>query len=155
MRNKILICLLCAAPLLAEDRLLPWMDRIAQQQLAAREAAVASIHSVSEAEGRKTEVREKILRLIGGLPDYAGPLNARVTGRIERPQYVIEKVVFESLPQVFVTANLYRPRAAGRYPGVLIPLGHWEEGKPAVQRIAANLALKGFVALGVRSARPR
>ena len=147
MRNKILICLLWAAPLLAEDRLLPWMDRFAQQQLAAREAAVASIHTVSDAESRKTEVREKILRLIGGLPDYAGPLNARVTGRIERPKYVIEKVVFESLPQVFVTANLYRPRAAGRYPGVLMPLGHWEEGKPAVQQIAANLALKGFVAL--------
>ena len=43
------------------------------------------MHSVSEAESRKTEVRERILRLIGGLPDYAGPLNARVTGRIEKP----------------------------------------------------------------------
>ena len=35
----------------------------------------------------------------------------------------------------------------GRFPGVLFPLGHWENGKPAVQQIAANLAMKGFVVL--------
>ena len=35
-----------------------------------------------------------------------------------------------------------------------MPLGHWDEGKPAVQDIAANLAMKGFVALALRSARP-
>jgi cephalosporin-C deacetylase-like acetyl esterase len=63
------------------------------------------------------------------------------------PRYIIEKLIFESLPQVFVSANLYRPKEPGRYPGVLMPLGHWDEGKPAVQEIAANLAMKGFVAL--------
>ena len=63
------------------------------------------------------------------------------------PRYVIEKVIFESLPKIFITANVYRPKEPGRYPGVLMPLGHWDEGKPAVQEIAANLAMKGFVAL--------
>ena len=84
---------------------------------------------------------------IGGLPDYAGPLNAKVTGKIELARYTIEKVVFESLPQFYITANLYRPNDSAKHPGILMPMGHWEEGKPAGQRIAANLAVKGFVVL--------
>ncbi len=138
---------LAVLPLAAEDPLLDWMDRIAQQQLAAREQAVARVGTVEEARARQQAVRAKILEIIGGLPDYAGPLNARVTGTVERPRYVIEKVIFESLPRFYVTANLYRPKAPGRYPGVLFPLGHWREGKAAAQLMAANLALKGFVVL--------
>src|SRR5207245_8018337 len=61
--------------------------------------------------------------------------------------YTIEKVIFESLPGFFVTANLYRPNPPGRYPAVLLQSGHTQEGKPEPQRLAANLALKGFVAL--------
>ncbi|HXG34324.1 MAG TPA: acetylxylan esterase [Bryobacteraceae bacterium] len=131
----------------AQSRLTAWMDRLAQQALDRRAAQVAAVRTVEEAERRKQLVRDKILELLGGLPDYTGPLNARVTGKIERPSYVIEKVIFESLPRFYVTANLYRPAAPGKYPGILLPLGHWEQGKPAVQRIAANLALKGFVVL--------
>jgi len=146
MRKTILIFLL-GSSLKAEDRFLDWMNQIAQQQLDKRETAVRAVQSVDQAEARKRWVRAKILELIGGLPDYNGPLNARVTGRIEKPRYVIEKVIFESLPQYFVTANLYRPRAQGKYPAVLFPLGHWEGGKVAAERIAANLAMKGFVVL--------
>jgi dienelactone hydrolase len=131
----------------AQSRLTAWMDRLAQQELDRRADQVAAVRTVEEAERRKQLVRDKILELLGGLPDYAGPLNPRVTGKIERPRYVIEKVIFESLPRFYVTANLYRPAAPGKYPGILLPLGHWEQGKPAVQRIAANLALKGFVVL--------
>src|SRR5262249_25917919 len=131
----------------ADDHFLKWMDRIAQDQLSEREAAVAKIQTAAEAEARKQAVREKIFELIGGLPDYSGPLNAKITGRIDTQKYVIEKVIFESLPKVFVTGNVYHPKETGRYPGVLIPMGHWIEGKPAAQEIAANLAMKGFVAL--------
>lgn len=147
MPKLLLICALFSAPLAADDGFLKWMDRIAQQQLSKREAGIAKIQTVAEAESRKAAVRAKILELIGGLPDYNGPLNAKITGQIEAPGYLIEKVILESLPQFYITANLYRPKRAGRYPGVLVPLGHWEQGKPAVQRIAANLAMKGFVVL--------
>ena len=147
MAKIAVIAALLAAPLAAEDQFLNWMDRIAQGQLAAREASIARIRSPEEAKARQAAVRAKVLALIGGLPDYSGPLNARVTGKLERSRYVVENVIFESLPKFYVTANLYRPKAAGKYPGVLLPLGHWDNGKPAVQRIAANLALKGFVVL--------
>ncbi len=141
----LLTALACTAQITRDTQ--RWMDAIAQQQLGAREAAVNAIHTRAEAEQRKQHVRAKILELLGGLPDYDGPLNARVTGQIHVPGFIIEKIIFESLPHMYVTANLYRPDKPGKFPGVLLPLGHWEYGKPAVQRIAGNLALKGFVVL--------
>lgn len=132
---------------LSPDPFLQWMDRIAQQQLDKRESAVAAIHTVPEAERRKQWVRETLLDILGGFPDYHGPLRARITGRIEADGYTIEKVLFESLPGFFVTADVYRPDQPGRYPGVLLQSGHTQEGKPEPQRLAANLALKGFVVL--------
>jgi dienelactone hydrolase len=123
------------------------MDRIAQQQLQRRENAIAEIHTIADAERRKKLVRERLLEILGGLPDYNGPLNPRVTGRIQNESFTIERIIFESLPGFFVTANLYRPNRPGRYPAVLLQSGHTQEGKPEPQRLAANLALKGFVAL--------
>ena len=102
-----------------EDPLLRWMDKIAQEQLDAREKAIAAVRTVADAERRKEVVRRKILDALGGLPDYSGPLNARVTGQIQADGYVIEKVIYESLPGYYVTANLYRPNQPGRYPAVL------------------------------------
>src|SRR5271157_5884246 len=148
LRKLLLIYALSLAPLLvADDTLLQWMDGIAQQQLADRAAALAKIRTVRDAEARQAQVRAKILELLGGLPNYDGPLNARVTGRIDRPRYTIEKVIFESLPQFYVAANLYLPKEGGKHPGVLRPMGHWEEGKAREQVVDANLAMKGFVVL--------
>ena len=123
------------------------MDGIAQHELDKRESTVAAIHTTAEAEGRKKWVRETLLEILGGLPDYKGPLQARITGRLEAGSYTIERVIFESLPEFFVTADLYRPSQPGRYPAVLLQSGHTQEGKAEPQRLAANLALKGFVAL--------
>jgi len=130
-----------------EDPLLRWMDQIAQEQLARRENTIARIRTIADADLRKKSVRAKLLELIGGLPDYRGPLNARVTGQLANASYTLEKVIFESLPNYFVTANLYRPNQPGRYPAVLMSAGHTTLGKTENHRIAANLAAKGFVAL--------
>src|SRR5258708_28069301 len=111
----------------APDRLLGWMDQIAQRQLQRPEDGIAKIQTVAEAERRKQTVRERLLALIGGLPDYSGPLNPRITGRIQSEKYTIEKVIFESLQNFYVTANLYRPNQPGRYPGVLLQAGHTQE----------------------------
>lgn len=127
--------------------LLNWIDRIGQAQLAQRDAAIAKITTPAQAAERQRYVRAKILDLIGGLPEYNGPLNARSLGTLDAGNYTMEKVVFESLPKYFVTANLYLPRSGGKHPAVLFPLGHWEQGKPAAQVMAGNLAMKGFVVL--------
>lgn len=150
MRRLLLLCAinLCLAPLIAaDDSLLRWMDHIAQQQLSEREAVIANIHTIGEARTRQEWVRARILELLGGLPDYKGPLNGRITGRVERSRYTIEKVIFESLPEFYVSADLYLPKESGKHPGILMPMGHWEQGKLAAQPVAANLATKGFVVL--------
>ncbi len=58
------------------------------------------------------------------------PLNAVIHGKIDRPDYTVEKVYFESIPGFFVTGSLYRPKGkSGRLPGVLCPHGHWKNGR--------------------------
>jgi cephalosporin-C deacetylase-like acetyl esterase len=130
-----------------QDPLLRWMNRIAQHELQQREEAVDQIHTIAQAERRKKLVRAKFLEVLGGLPTYHGPLHARTMGSLDAGSYTIEKVIYDSLPGFYVTANLYRPNSPGRYPAVLLQSGHTQEGKPESQRLAANLALKGFVVL--------
>src|SRR6516165_1718724 len=129
------------------DPLLQWMDQIAQRELRERKAVIDQIHTVADADRRKQTVRKRILDLLGGLPDYRGPLNATVTGRLQNDSYTIDKLIYQSLPGLYVTANLYRPNRPGRYPAVLLQAGHTQEGKAEPQWLAANLALKGFVSL--------
>jgi dienelactone hydrolase len=156
-RNKkpavllLLAVFLCAPSLPAQqkprDALVDWMNQIAQQQLQQRAKAISEIRSTADAERRKRWVRKQMLHDIGGLPDYHGSLKARVTGQLRNSSYTVEKVIYESLPGLYVTATLYRPNQPGRYPAVLLQSGHTQEGKPEDQRMAANLAMKGFVVL--------
>ncbi|MBI3697008.1 MAG: acetylxylan esterase, partial [Acidobacteria bacterium] len=143
-----LLCSISLRPLpAAQDSLLQWMNQMAQQHLTRRESTIAEIHTTADAERRRQWVRAKLLEILGGLPDYRGPLNARITGRLSNASYTLEKVIFESLPHYYVTANLYRPNQPGRYPAVLMSAGHTTLGKTENHRMAANLAAKGFVAL--------
>ncbi|WP_321476417.1 acetylxylan esterase [uncultured Paludibaculum sp.] len=105
--------------------------------------------SAAEIQGRKQYLREHMLRAIGGLPERT-PLNARVTGVIDREDYRIEKIIFESRPHFYVTANLYLPkRGQGPYPAVLYPLGHEDGAKAhfAWQQMLVTLARNGYVGL--------
>lgn len=131
----------------SQDQLLDWMNAIAQQELQQRAQAIREIHTLQQAESRKVLVRKKLLDDLGGLPDYHGSLNARITGQIRTNSYTIEKVIYDSLPGFYITANLYRPNDAGHYPAVLLQAGHTQEGKPENQLLAANLAMKGFIVL--------
>ena len=78
------------------------------------------------------------------------PLNARVVGEVRAPGYRIEKVVFESLPGIHVTALVYLPDGpAARRPAVLVACGHSPDGKAFrnYQEICVRLARRGYVAL--------
>src|SRR5262245_52874216 len=75
------------------------------------EATRAKLTTKADAEAYIRDVREKIAKCFGPFPEKT-PLNAKVTGKLERDAYTIEKVVFESRPNFSVTANLYVPHAA-------------------------------------------
>lgn len=83
-------------------------------------------------EKRAERVRRQILVSLGLWPMHTRtPLQPVIHGRIERDDYTVEKVYFESVPGFFVTGNLYRPKgqATGKRPGVLCPHGHWNDGR--------------------------
>lgn len=131
----------------AQDPFQAWMNQTAQRQLQERAERLNSIRTVAGAKERQRWVHAKLLEIMGGLPDYHGPLNVQKRGQIKARGYTIEKIIYESLPGFYVTANVYRPNTPGRHPAVLLQSGHIQEGKPEDQRVAANLALKGFVVL--------
>lgn len=114
-----------------------------------RIADLEAIDSVAEVQERITMIRSKLWELIGG-PLEKTPLNPQITGQVERGQYKIEKVIFESIPQVYVTANLYIPTSRKPpFPAILAPVGHTRNGKAyhTYQYLYQNLARQGYVVL--------
>jgi len=120
----------------------------ANEHLRQRAAAIAGITTFDAVAVRRKLVRAKILESIGGFPERT-PLNARIVGAIDRGDYRIEKIIFESQPQFFVTGNLYLPKTgAPPYPAILYPLGHELGGKSnsTWQQMLGSLARRGYVA---------
>lgn len=100
--------------------------------------------------GERERIRSNLLTSLGAFPEERTPLNAKITGRLERDGYVVEKIAFESRPNFFVTANLYLPEEVTcPAPAVLSVHGHWSEAKhqPTVQARCIGLALRGYVVL--------
>ena len=111
--------------------------------------ALAALHTKADAEAHIRGLREKIRRCFGPLPEKT-PLNARTTGVVERDQYRIENVIFESRPGFPVTANLYLPtNKRSPAPGVVGACGHTANGKAGdtYQSFAQGLARLGYVCL--------
>ena len=131
-------------------RMLPsYLNNIGLQMLVQRQRQVEGLVTIEDVQRRRAHLRERMLDDLGGFPERT-PLNARVVGVLQRSAYKIEKVIFESQPHFYVTANLYLPKT-GRppYPAILFPLGHEPGGKtnPTWQQMLGSLATKGFVAL--------
>lgn len=82
---------------------------------------------------RKQEIRERVLLAAGLFPlPSKTPLNAVVHGRVDRDDYTIDRVFFESFPGHYVTGSLYLPKkrpADGRMPGILSAHGHWPKAR--------------------------
>jgi dienelactone hydrolase len=109
----------------------------------------AELRTKADAEQYVRSVRERIRESFGPFPEKT-PLNARVTGVVDRDAYHIEKVIFESRPEFLVTANLYVPKGrAFPLPGVVGTCGHSDNGKAAeaYQSFAQGLARMGYVVL--------
>jgi len=126
-----------------------YLTAIARKCWEARAAAVARISTPEQVAERQAYIRNKILEALGGFPEKT-PLNARITGVLERDGYRIEKLVYESLPRYYVTANVYVP-TSGRppFPAVLGTAGHSVTGKaaPMYQRVWISLAKRGILVL--------
>jgi len=109
----------------------------------------AGLRTKSDAEAYVREVRSKIQRCFGPWPEKT-PLNARVTGVLDRDTYKVEKVIFESRPGFQVTSNLYIPKNSKLpLPAIVGTCGHGDPGKatPIYQSFAQGLARQGYIVL--------
>ena len=125
------------------------VNGLARAALETRAGKIASLTSPPALQARKQYVRERILASLGSLPERT-PLNVRPVGTLERPDYRIEKFVFESQPRFYVPAHLYVPkRGSPPYPAILFPLGHEFDTKarPLWQLFLGTLASRGYVVL--------
>lgn len=112
---------------------LPADSRIAPPRTVDSYHPFQPVDSPAAWELRREEIRQRILVGAGLWPMPAKtPLNSSMYGTIDRGDYTVEKVSFESIPGHFVTGSLYRPKTPKPekgYPGVLCPHGHWADGR--------------------------
>src|SRR6266576_2386280 len=107
-----------------------------------------AIHNEKELLKTQDELRRKLLQMIGGLPTAKTDLQARVTGRIQMEGFSVEKLTFQSLPGVYVTALVYVPDDhSKKHPAVLVPAGHAADGKFHYQALSQRLAGRGYVVM--------
>jgi cephalosporin-C deacetylase-like acetyl esterase len=141
-----------AAPQGERDYWNDWPEYLTAQMKDARARRLAqlrALRSEADARNRIEKICSTVWKLVGGRFEKT-PLNPRVTGTVDLGTYRIEKVIFESHPEIYVTANLYIPNGRkGPFPGILAPLGHTRNGK-AYRNYAymyQTLARKGYVVL--------
>jgi len=86
------------------------------------------------------------------LDEERPPLSLHVTGTIQKDGYRIEKLYYESLPGLYVPANLYIPdNITEPVPAVIYVCGHSRTQKVHYQAHPAKFARLGFVCLIVET----
>ena len=105
----------------------------------------------AEYDAYRKRMHGKMMAAMGEWPERT-PLNARTVATLQREGYKIEKVIFESMPKLFVTANLFipdSPKFRAPYPAVVMSCGHSKDGKDCdiYLRACVHAVKNGFVAL--------
>lgn len=93
---------------------------------------ITTAHSSNEWNGIASQIRTSIRVSCGLEPmPQRTPLHLEVLGHLDRDQYTVDIIRFQPFPGLFVAGNIYRPKGppGRRYPGVLNPHGHWEQGR--------------------------
>lgn len=135
-----------------ENQLSDYLKRKASRDFEKEDQEKRSIKTIVEFEGRRDRIRDYFIHTIGGLDIEKTELSPTYTGIIEKEDYIIKKVIFQSQPKLYVTANLYIPKdIKEELPGIIFACGHWETAKstPIYQRVCIELIRNGFIVLAV------
>ncbi len=106
--------------------------------------------NIYEFESYKDRVIKNLWKCFGWKPNKKTNLHARITGKTDMGDYIMEKLLFESMPGIYVTANVFVPKnITFPVPAILCPHGHWENGRyqQQVQSRGIGLAKLGYIAL--------
>ena len=125
------------------------MDRGAELWSERGDSVAAALGSVQKLQARQQQLRSDYLALLGELPAKT-PLNAVIVDTVQRTDYRVEKLYFESQPKHRVTANFYIPdTGSAPYPTVLILCGHYPaaKGDKLLQDLCRLFVTNGIAAL--------
>ena len=89
-------------------------------------ACLADIRTIEDWNTRREQYRKELFEMLSLSPlPPRTELRAQVTGKTEHPEFTVEKVQFQSMPGLYVTANLYIPKAlTNPAPTILYLTGH-------------------------------
>lgn len=120
---------------------------------------LAQVKTKADWEKVRDGYRRQLFEMLGLSPLPArSPLEAEITGTIEKGDVVVEKVVFESRPGLYVTGNFYRPKKQDApLPAILYVCGHGRVkidgvsygNKSHYQHHGAWFARNGYVCLTI------
>lgn len=137
-------------------------DRMLAEYFRAETAALenrclADLASLDAWTSKRERLKRELLEMLGLAPLPAKTdLEPVITGRVEADSFVVEKLQFQSMPGLYVTADLYLPRALPKpAPAILYVCGHGpviKDGvsygnKVAYQHHGAWFAENGYVCL--------
>jgi len=143
-----------AAPLTPGDKLI--RKFLASQAAELEREFLPGVKTKEDFEKLRPQLHDEYMEMLGlsPLPEKT-PLGATVTGKLDMPGYVVEKLYFQSRPGLYVTANLYRPAGPGKYPAILYQCGHGDEkrdgNKTHYEDHGIWYATHGYVALLIDS----
>lgn len=138
------------ACLAADDSDHPFLHFINRQaqNLRANDKAPASADAW---ERQRAGIRDTLKQTWGEFPAQPAPLSPKILGTLERDGYRVERLIFQTFSNVWMTANAYIPTSPGPHPAILAVHGHWKGGKqdPVVQSRCISSVRLGFVVLAV------
>ncbi len=138
-------------PVPSGPRITPYLRYQAEQAWKEDEARQKAWDAIRDEAGllkTQDELRQKLVEMIGGLPVAKTDLHPVIVGKISMDGYSIEKLVFQSLPGLYVTALVYVPNDhASKHPAVLVPAGHAADGKFHYQALCQRLVVRGYVVI--------
>ena len=118
---------------------------------------LVDIRSLEDWQARRGEYRRQLQEMLGLWPmPERTDLKPVITGKLEQAEFNVEKLHFQAMPRLYVTANLYLPKKLPQpAPAILYVCGHSQVmtngvscgNKTAYQRHGAWFARNGYVCL--------
>ncbi len=131
----------------AAQRLQQHFNSIAFDFLEVRKNKISTLRTAADWKSRQAEIKRLLTVTVGPFPERT-PLKARVLGVIKKDGYRVEKTIFESQPDFYVTGCVFIPDSVrGKAPAILNVIGHTDisfRGR-GYQQLLLNLVRKGFI----------
>lgn len=131
-----------------QDALYRIISNTAFEQLENRKNRLASLNTRSDWQKYQNEINQMLCASLSKFKKT--PLNPETTGILVRDGVTIEKIIYESHPNFYVTASLFLPRKRQHpAPAIIYCSGHSELGfrSETYQHVILNLVEKGFIVL--------